>query len=130
MRWGGRDGAVAHVDFGIMLNVRYAKDLVELKIKLSSEFVQVRHPQPSAGHGRPTNAYALKSPSLLCVSAVGACVCVSCARAHMPVPTDDAPRVSECCAFVTPTSGWGARDWERAVGGVGAAGDWEWGVGR
>lgn len=36
-----RDGAVAHVDFGIMLNVRYAKDLVELKIKLSSEFVQV-----------------------------------------------------------------------------------------
>jgi len=36
-----RDGAIAHVDFGIMLNVRYAKDVLELKIKLSSEFVQV-----------------------------------------------------------------------------------------
>ena len=36
-----RDGAVAHVDFGIMLNVRYAKDMLEMKIKLSSEFVQV-----------------------------------------------------------------------------------------
>lgn len=35
------DGAIAHVDFGIMLNVRYAKDVLELKIKLSSEFVQV-----------------------------------------------------------------------------------------
>jgi hypothetical protein len=30
------DGAIAHVDFGIMLNVRYAKDVLELKIKLSS----------------------------------------------------------------------------------------------
>jgi len=36
-----RDGAIAHIDFGIMLNVRYAKDVLELKIKLSSEFVQV-----------------------------------------------------------------------------------------
>jgi phosphatidylinositol 4-kinase B len=36
-----QDGAIAHVDFGIMLNVRYAKDVLELKIKLSSEFVQV-----------------------------------------------------------------------------------------
>ena len=37
-----RDGSIAHVDFGIMLNVRYAKDVLELKIKLSSEFVQVQ----------------------------------------------------------------------------------------
>mmetsp|Transcript_10686 Transcript_10686/g.23895 ORF Transcript_10686/g.23895 Transcript_10686/m.23895 type:complete len:305 (-) Transcript_10686:435-1349(-) len=35
------DGAVAHVDFGIMLNVRYAKDVIEMKIKLSTEFVEV-----------------------------------------------------------------------------------------
>ena len=36
-----QDGSIAHIDFGIMLNVRYAKDVLELKIKLSSEFVQV-----------------------------------------------------------------------------------------
>jgi len=36
-----RDGSVAHVDFGILLNVRFAKDMIETRIKLSSEFVQV-----------------------------------------------------------------------------------------
>jgi len=36
-----RDGSVAHVDFGILLNMRFAKDMIETKIKLSSEFVQV-----------------------------------------------------------------------------------------
>lgn len=36
-----KDGSIAHIDFGIMLNVRYAKDVLELRIKLSSEFVQV-----------------------------------------------------------------------------------------
>lgn len=32
---------MAHVDFGILLNVRYTKDMIETRMKLSSEFVQV-----------------------------------------------------------------------------------------
>uniref|UniRef100_A0A7S0TUI5 PI3K/PI4K catalytic domain-containing protein n=1 Tax=Hemiselmis andersenii TaxID=464988 RepID=A0A7S0TUI5_HEMAN len=36
-----RDGSVAHVDFGILLNMRFAKDMIETTMKLSSEFVQV-----------------------------------------------------------------------------------------
>mmetsp|Transcript_6902 Transcript_6902/g.21568 ORF Transcript_6902/g.21568 Transcript_6902/m.21568 type:complete len:263 (+) Transcript_6902:1925-2713(+) len=36
-----RDGSVAHVDFGIMLNVRYAKDVLEADLKLSKDMVDI-----------------------------------------------------------------------------------------
>ena len=49
-----RDGSIAHVDFGIMLNVRYAKDFFELNIKLSNEFVQVTSPPSSTTHPHTT----------------------------------------------------------------------------
>ena len=40
-----RDGSVVHIDFGILLNVNYSKDLLmEPSMKLSSEFVEVCPP--------------------------------------------------------------------------------------